>query len=426
MFNYCMQIQLKKLISRFLFPAILLCSVLTGGCTNYIPREKLMLMPCESCAEKVKLVTVPLPVIGSSPNEGVTYGALSAFLFHNKNDEISTLLAPQVNKNSSFGVTASLYGAMYFSPERNIEFNLSQSTKVNHDYEFKIRDNTLLGKKLELNAFVFKLSDGSSRFFGFQANSTDKNETNYANDEVGVNISAGYNVAPNLQLVVGDRFRNVTIKQGAVTKVPYIKDKFSEYEVPGLNGFTVHAPRFAIIYNTLDNRDTPTYGTYLKLSVEGSIKALGSEADYRHYEAEAKGYYPLDKARYITVFRLMYSQTLGHDVPFLERSILGGETTLRGYGRNRFIDNSFLLCNLEERIRLFRWEIFNVTADWEIAPFVDMGAVMESLDKANTRSFEINPGIGFRAVVRPNIVGRVDLGIGKEGPAVFVGLGYPF
>jgi len=126
----------------------------------------------------------------------------------------------------------------------------------------------------------------------------------------------------------------------------------------------------------------------------------------------------------------MYNQTLGDTdnskVPFLEQSILGGENTLRGYGKNRFIDNSFLLLNLEERIRLFRWEIFNVTADWEVAPFIDLGAVMESFDKASSRNFEFNPGVGFRATVRPNIVGRVDIGVGKDGPAVYVGLGYPF
>ena len=417
--------QLKKLIVGPVFPALLLVGLL-GGCTSYIPREKLMLLPCDTCGEKVKLVTVPLPVIASSPNEGITFGALSALLFHNKNDEITTLLAPQVNYNTNFGVTTSLYGALYPSPDRSIEFNLSQSTKVNHNYEFKIRDTTRMDKKLELNAFVFKLSDGSSRFFGFQAKSPLQEETNYANDEVGFNISAGYNFAKRFQIVLGDRFRDVTIRPGAVSKVPYIKDKFSGQTVPGINGFTAHAPRLSIIHSTLDNRDTPTFGGYVKFSVEGSFKALGSDADYRHYEAEIKGFYPLDNARYISVFRFVYNQTLGRDVPFLEQSILGGETTLRGYGRNRFIDNSYFLCNLEERIRLFRWEIFNVTADWEIAPFLDIGAVMESLDKATFRNFELNPGIGFRAIVRPNIVGRVDLGIGKDGPAIFVGLGYPF
>ncbi len=421
MFRYFTRNLLKKMAMTALAGTLML-----AGCTSYIPRDSLPLVPCESCSEKVKLVTVPLPVIASSPNEGITFGALSAFLFHNKNDEITTLLAPQINHNSSFGVTASLYGAHYVSPDRNMEFNLSQSTKVNHDYEFKIRDTTMLDRKLELNAFLFKLSDGSSRFFGFQAKSPEQHETNYANDELGFNISVGYQFARSFQIVLGDRFRHVNIRSGAVKKVADIKDRFSSQDVPGINGFTVHVPRLAIIHNTLDNKDIPTFGGYVKLSMEQSLTELGSAADYRHYEAEVKGYLPLDNARYISVFRFVYNQTLGHKVPFLERSILGGETTLRGYGRNRFIDNSYFLCNLEERIRLFRWEVFNVTADWEVAPFVDMGAVMESLDKAEFRNFEINPGIGFRAIVRPNIVGRVDLGIGKDGPAIFVGLGYPF
>jgi hypothetical protein len=51
---------------------------------------------------------------------------------------------------------------------------------------------------------------------------------------------------------------------------------------------------------------------------------------------------------------------------------------------------------------------------------------MNSVGKARGRDFEFNPGIGLRAVVRPNILGRIDVGFGKDGPAVFVGLGYPF
>lgn len=421
----------KFSLSRCFIPfqtaALLVAIWLLGGCTSYIPREKLPFpLTNGNCDEQTKVVTVPLPVIASSPNEGVTSGALTAFLIHNRQDEISTLLAPQVNHNSNFGITASLYGAFYPTPDRAIELNLSQSSKVNHAYEVRFRDISQLDKKLELNAYLFKISDGSSRFFGFNAKSPQQMETNYANDETGYTISAGYQIGKHYQITLGDRFRDVGIKQGAVKKIPYIKERFATTDVPGINGFTTHAPRISISYSTLNNRDTPTYGGYARFTFEPTMQALGGAGDYRHYEVEAKGFIPLDNARYVSVFRLMYNQTLGKDVPFLEQSILGGETTLRGYGRNRFIDNSFFLCNLEERIRLFRWEVFNVTADWEVAPFIDLGAVMESLDKANGTNFEFNPGIGFRAIVRPNIVGRVDLGIGKDGPAIFVGLGYPF
>jgi hypothetical protein len=409
---------------RSIFCASLLLLV---GCTSYIPREDLLLPPTGNPSDAtIKLVTIPLPVIASSPNEGVTSGVLTAFLAHNQLEEVTTMLAPQVTYNDHFGVTASLYGAYYPTSDRNLEFNLSHSGRVNHDYELRVRDMSLLSHKLELNGFIFKLADGSSRFFGFDAKSPQQMETNYADDEFGYNMSVGYQFGKHFQVTLGDRFRDVRIRQGAFGSIPDIKDKFSSATVPGIDGFTTHAMRISLSYSTLDNRDTPTYGGYTRISFEPTMKELGGAASYRHYEVEAKGFIPLGNSRYISVFRLMYNQTLGDDVPFLEQSILGGESTLRGYGRNRFIDNSFLLCNLEERIRLFRWEVFGVTADWEVAPFIDLGEVMESLYSASARNFEFNPGIGFRAIVRPNIVGRVDLGVGKDGPAIFVGLGYPF
>ena len=60
---------------------------------------------------QVKVVTVPLPVIAASPNEGVTSGALVAFLLHIEKYEVSTLLAPQGKYTRYFGISASLYGA---------------------------------------------------------------------------------------------------------------------------------------------------------------------------------------------------------------------------------------------------------------------------------------------------------------------------
>lgn len=415
---------MSRIYTLLIFIAL---SMALTACTSMVPRQKLPYpLTDENFGDPVKVVSIPLPVIATSPNEGVTLGALSAFLIHNAKDEVSTLVAPQINYNQNFGTTFTVYGAFFPSPDRNWEINLSKSTRINEDYELRLRDKTLFDRKLETNAFVYNFSDGSARFFGFQSDSSQSNETNYTDKEYGFTLSAGYEILPHTQLVVGERFRKVRIRPGAVENLPYTGDRFTPAEVPGIDGFTAHAQKIGLVYSTLDSRDMPTRGLYARASIEGSGEFLGSSAGYRHYEAETKGYFPLAEARYISVARLAYNQTLGNDVPFLERSILGGETTLRGYGRNRFIDSSYLLCNLEERIRLFRWSVFNVNTDWELAPFIDLGAVMESLDKAKANSFEFNPGVGFRAVVRPNIVGRVDIGVGKDGPAVFVGLGYPF
>ena len=297
-------------------------SAALAGCTSYLPSGKFPLPPMAQ--QSVKVVTIPLPVIASSPNEGITYGALSAFLLHNEKDEITTLVAPQVNQNRNFGTTATVYGAFYPSPERSFEANVAQSTKVNYDYELKVRDQTFMDKRLELNAFLFAFRDGSARFFGFQSTSKRERETNYADGEVGATLSAGYPVLPHTQVVLGERVKQVEIDRGAVTKVPFLRDVQMFKYIPGGQGFTVNAQMLSLVYSTLDSATIPTRGLRAKASVEASVGALGSSADYRHYDTEVKGFYPLLDARFISVGRLAYSQTMGERVPFLERSTLGG------------------------------------------------------------------------------------------------------
>jgi outer membrane protein assembly factor BamA len=406
---------------------VVLSCVLATGCTFAIPRQYLPPpLTNDTFADPVKVVDIPLPVIKTDPNEGISLGALSAFLLHNRKDEIGTMIVPQINYNNNFGTTLTLFGAFYPEPGRRWEVGLSKSTRVNEDYTLKYRDSTFLDRKLDLRSEVFVFTDGSARFFGFQSKSRSSNETNYADEEQGFALSGGYWIVPNLELRLGDRFRHVDIGRGAVTSVSSIREKFTADEVPGLDGFTTHAQQFGLVYSTLDDADMPTRGLYAKGLVELSATALGSGTDYRHYMLELKGFLPFDGTRYVTASRFAYNQVLGDRVPFLERSILGGKYSLRGYGDNRFVDSSSILLNVEERIRLFRYPIFNVNTDWEIAPFIDLGAVAENLLTATPRNFVANPGVGFRAVVRPNVVGRVDFGFGKEGPAVFATLGYPF
>jgi outer membrane protein assembly factor BamA len=285
---------------------LLLFTTLTS-CTTMVPR-KYVPPPItnETFDDPAKLVTIPLPIIATSPNEGLTLGALAAFLLHNAKDEVSTLSAAQVNYNNNFGTTFTLYGAFFPSPQTNWEFNVSKSTNINQDFEFKIRDKSLLDERLEIFVFPYIFTDGSARFFGFQSDSRTENETNYADEEFGVTLSVGYNITKHLQIQFGERIRKVNIGRGAVDALPFIRDRYNDLQVPGINGFTAHAQKLALIYSTLDSRDMPTEGIYAKASFENSLKALGSSADYRHYEAEIKGYFPLDEARFITVGRLMY------------------------------------------------------------------------------------------------------------------------
>ncbi|HJV67324.1 MAG TPA: BamA/TamA family outer membrane protein [Geomonas sp.] len=398
-----------------------------SGCAYEVPRKYLPApISNDSFADPTKTVAIPLPVIASSPNEGITYGALVAFLLHNARDEVSTLIVPQENYNSYFGVTSTLYGAFYPSPGQDLKVNISKATKVNEEFRARYTSQRLFSDRLEGSLNVFDYTDGAARFFGFQSSSSKENETNYSDQETGFTGALGYRLTDRVELLFGERLKKVRIGQGAVSSIPFITDVFPADTVPGVNGYGVHAQKVSLVYNTLDSASLPTTGTYARLSLEESARALGSGSNFQSYELEAKRYTPFSDGRFITVTRFACDQMAGAGIPFLEQATVGGENTLRGYGQNRFIDKSYLLLNLEERIRLFRWEIFHVTADWELAPFIDFGSVMKSLVEATGKSFQFNPGIGLRTVVRPNIVGRIDVGVGKDGPAVFVGLGYPF
>ena len=118
--------------------------------------------------------------------------------------------------------------------------------------------------------------------------------------------------------------------------------------------------------------------------------------------------------------------TLGTDVPFFEQSSLGGQNNLRGYGVDRFIDKHLIAASIEERIHLARTKIAGVAADFEMATFLDTGQVFNSYKDVSFKDYRMTPGIGFRGIVRPNVVGRIDYGFSKEGGAIFAGLDFPY
>ena len=122
----------------------------------------------------------------------------------------------------------------------------------------------------------------------------------------------------------------------------------------------------------------------------------------------------------------MLQLSVGDGIPFFEQSSLGGENNLRGFGRDRFIDKHMVAVNVEDLMHLMALKILNVTIELEMVPFVDMGRTYKDFEYRQFNDWEVTPGVGFRGIVRPNLVSRVDWGYSREGGAVFAGLSYPF
>jgi len=139
-----------------------------------------------------------------------------------------------------------------------------------------------------------------------------------------------------------------------------------------------------------------------------------------------KKLFPSESKRAILVIRANLQATLGDQVPFFEQSSLGGQNNLRGYGVDRYIDKNLVAASIEERIHIGRTKIAGVTADFEFAPFLDTGQVFNSYKDVSFKDYRMTPGMGFRGIVRPNVVGRIDYGFSKEGGAIFAGLNFPY
>lgn len=83
--------------------------------------------------------------------------------------------------------------------------------------------------------------------------------------------------------------------------------------------------------------------------------------------------------------------------------------------------------SIEQRFDVYQFSRFGVITHFEVAPFFDVGKVFSTFGKFDFHNLHPAGGIAFRAVVRPQVVGHVEIGIGRGGnSAVFMGLGYPF
>jgi outer membrane protein assembly factor BamA len=184
--------------------------------------------------------------------------------------------------------------------------------------------------------------------------------------------------------------------------------------------------RLTLLYDSRDNLLTPLEGTYASLYWELAQNLHVDEPNrWVRIALDVRRLFPHADERGVFVARLLSDKVFSRGIPFYEQPTLGGENTLRGFGLNRFIGDNLYLINLEERIRVYEKRIFDNPIELELAPFLDFGRVSHDFLGRLDRT-QFNPGVGIRALSRPNVVGRIDVAHGKDGGNVFVGLDYPF
>jgi len=367
----------------------------------------------------------PVPAVGSSKNDGNDAGLIVPILITDPDGELKYIVAPMIVHNSIVGTRGSLNVFRYEPGGREIRFIGSYTERIERKVVFSYADPAFSQGRYSLNFAASFFKNATSRFFGLGQATSESGETNYTDREARVNWRFGVHVNEVTQISVGQRFRQVSLQRGA-TDLPFTGDQFPS--VDGVQGETlILGHRATFHYDTRNNLVSPTDGMAVTAYAEVNQNIRnGDHPVYSRYELEAKKLFPSESKRAILIMRADLQATIGDQVPFFEQSSLGGQNNLRGYGVDRFIDKHLVAWSVEERIHMARTKVAGVTADFEIAPFLDTGQVFTNYKDVNFKDYRMTPGIGFRGIVKPNVVGRVDYGYSREGGAVFAGLDFPY
>jgi outer membrane protein assembly factor BamA len=368
--------------------------------------------------------TFPVPSVATTRNDGNDAGLIAPTLITKPDGDLQYIVAPLLIRNSIVGMRGALNVFRYDPGGRELRFIASMSEKIERKLVLSYFDPALGNGRYSFFVGGTFFKNATSRFFGISQATQLGDETNYTAREGRANWRFGLYLNEVTQVAVGQRFREVGIQRGA-TDLPFSVDRFGS--VDGISGGTILGHRASFFYDTRDSLVAPTDGTQITAFAElnQNLRSSTHPVFYR-YGVEAKKLIPSESKRTILVIRADLQTTFGKEVPFFERSSLGGQNNLRGYGVDRFIDDHLISINIEQRIHLVRAHFLNVAAEFEVAPFVDVGKVFSTFRRRQLQDYEITPGIGFRAMVRPSVVGRVDYGYSKEGGATFAGLDFPF
>lgn len=367
---------------------------------------------------------IPLPAFSYNRNEKYWAGALMPVLRSDANGEVKDIIAPQYLHNQYVGETFSLNYYGYPSDTETYHAVAYYATKIERDFDLSYKNVAAGGGRYIIAGEVQWFKNAFRRFFGIGNNAPESDETNYTSKETVVQVTAGIHLTSDFALMWTERYHDILVKQGAVSSLPQTSVVFPTQT--GIDGAQIVGHKLSLRYDTRDKQLIPTQGNYAILSAEFNQNLkLSTKNQWWRFTFDARRLQPHGPGL-VFVARAFMDSIDGPGVPFYELPTLGGETTLRAFGQSRFIDENALLVNFEERIPVFEKRIFDHQIRLEAAPFVDIGRVYDTFGTKAFTDLQVNPGIGLRMISQPNVVGRLDIGDGRNGTNVFVGLDYPF
>ena len=332
---------------------------------------------------------LPLPVFHYDRNESYWVGAVLPILESNSKGDLQHIYAPFYSHNRYIEETFGLYYYGYPTDTMQYSATADYSTKVQRDIDL-IYNNVAAGEggRYILAGRLNWFKNPFRHLFGIGNQTSQNDETSYTSGETLVELTAGINVNEDVLLMWTEHYHDIRLDTGIVNSLPQALTQFNQ--LPGMEGATILGHKLTARYDTRDKQLLSTRGIYVNLSIElnqnlqhgGASPWVRTTLDARHLLSHYDN-------RLVFVARFLRDTVNGHTqgIPFYERPTLGGETTLRGFGQSRFIDDTALLLNFEERIPIKQVKAFDYLLDLEVAPFLDIGRVSSGFTTRESPEF---------------------------------------
>jgi len=369
---------------------------------------------------------IRLPVVDTDPNRGITAGAMPVWVIREPGtDRIEQIHAPSLTYNKHFGAIPT-YRYYYYPASDATLVTRAAVGKYEHEILAQYDDQTFLDTDVDIFGRVQWNTDSGQRFFGIGPDTSKDAETNFKEDYIQTQFSAG------LPLLRASKWRLRAANRVTASKV-------SNGPLKGLQGFEDTYPGVAaghqqvnelkvnLVYDSRDHSVTTSRGALLEAYAQYSVRGFASSYDFNRYGLDGRFFYPWPGREDWCGSALQFKvEQIFGKAPFVLMPRIGGKYALRAYGDGRYIDRGMAVANLEQRFTVWKSRLAGVMTEFETAPFVGLGTVFDTPGRAAKRYARPVVGVATRAVARPQVVGSVDFGVGQEGLAVFMDINYSF
>ena len=365
---------------------------------------------------------VPLPVYSTLPNEGDTFGIMPVLLrVCGETQRTESIIAPSITWNDVIHGTATLRWFHYPTDDQTFTLIASLSTRINSGLLLQWRDLPRSAGAFTTEAELRWQRSAFYRFFGLGPDTSADGESSYTRVRVHASARHGLNLGGDWNGGIRVLAHRDLVQDLGVPGLPLSRRLYPA--APGMAGSTILGQSVDLRYDSRPHGEYSEQGFFADASA-GIVEGLTGSPTYLRGQLSLRALHP-ELGFLSGAARFDWTGLTTAAAPFYDQATLGGAFLLRGFTEDRYIDQNAWTFEVEQRIRVFQTHIYGVTADWRIDPFIAVGQVYRGLHQILEEP-QVSVGLGFRAWVHPNVVGRVDVATGGEGLKVYVEIGYPY